>query len=175
MRRIVTGNDAAGRSRVVSDGPIPLTRNYKSVPGLSVALAWSSEAGEMLDTSGEDSTGSVVSFVPGADATRLVRLVFPPDSVALSPDFDPVGFGPEHLRNAPGLAELFEPDFSHTTPTLDYAVLVAGELHLQTDDGTDTKLNVGDVVIQNGTRHAWRNPTEEPAVLLAALIGRRTS
>jgi hypothetical protein len=45
----------------------------------------------------------------------------------------------------------------HTTDSIDYVMVVSGEVTLDLDDGEQTVLRAGDVVIQNGTRHAWRN------------------
>ena len=73
----------------------------------------------------------------------------------------------------PGLAEAFERDSPgmHTTPTVDYGVLLDGQLTLELDGGVTKDLQVHDVVIQNGTRHAWRNGSDRPATMLFVLIG----
>jgi quercetin dioxygenase-like cupin family protein len=52
-------------------------------------------------------------------------------------------------------------------------VIVSGELWLELDDGELRHLRAGDIVIQNGTRHAWRNRSDSPAVMLAVLVGAR--
>jgi quercetin dioxygenase-like cupin family protein len=77
----------------------------------------------------------------------------------------------EHMINAPGLAETMEPDGTHSTETVDYVVVTEGELSMQTDDGAITTLRPGDVLVQNGTRHAWRNLTDKPAAMIVVLIG----
>jgi quercetin dioxygenase-like cupin family protein len=59
----------------------------------------------------------------------------------------------------------------HTTPTVDYAVVLDGEILLDLDAGQTTLLLPGDVVVQNGTRHAWRNPGSTPATIFVVLIG----
>ena len=169
MRRIVTGRSSDGQSVVVDDHP-PAERIYKSVPGLSISLVWATEPGTPA-TSSTDSTTDLTSLVPPVGGTRLMRLVLPPDSVMMSPDFDGMAFATEHQRNAPGLAELFEPDGMHATPTVDYSIVLEGEVWLETGGGELTELGPGDVVVQNGTHHAWRNRSDKPAVLLSALIG----
>lgn len=171
MRRIVTGHDSDGHSKVVEDGRPPRWHDYTSVPDLSVAVLWSTKAGVPTNHSGADPTLDVDSVVPGPGETRAMRLVFPPDSAMMSPDIDLAAFGAEHMRNAPGLAELFEPDGNHKTPSIDYSILIEGELWLETDDGEHTKLAPGDVVVQNGTRHAWRNRSDTPAVMVSVLVG----
>jgi quercetin dioxygenase-like cupin family protein len=63
----------------------------------------------------------------------------------------------------------------HTTDTIDYEVVISGEVWLELDDGAEVHLHPGDTVVQNGTRHAWHNKTDEPCVLAVALIGARRS
>jgi mannose-6-phosphate isomerase-like protein (cupin superfamily) len=75
----------------------------------------------------------------------------------------------------PGLAEVLERDHPgmHTTDTVDVDLVVSGEVWLELDDGAEVLLRAGDCVVQNGTRHAWRNRSSEPCVIAVALIGAR--
>ena len=77
------------------------------------------------------------------------------------------------MQVLPGLAEKFEMDSPgmHTTDSVDYGVLIEGEMHLELDDGASKKLAPRDVVVQNGTRHAWRNKSDKPATMLFVLVG----
>lgn len=59
----------------------------------------------------------------------------------------------------------------HTSDSIDYDVVMEGEIHLELDDGESKKLSRGDVVVQNGTRHAWRNKSDKPATMLFVLVG----
>lgn len=72
----------------------------------------------------------------------------------------------------PGLGELFEADAPgfHRSDTIDYGVLLEGELTLELDDG-ERVLRQGDVVVQMGTRHAWRNTGNSPARMLFVMVG----
>jgi quercetin dioxygenase-like cupin family protein len=74
---------------------------------------------------------------------------------------------------SPGIAERFEPGNPgmHTTDTVDYVVVLAGEVWLELDDGQLTELRAGDTVVQNGTRHAWRNRSTEPVTLAVVQVG----
>lgn len=73
----------------------------------------------------------------------------------------------------PGLSDSFDPDHPgmHTTATLDYEYSVSGRCLVELDDGVTRELGPGDTVIQNGTRHALRNPFAEPCVIVVALVG----
>jgi quercetin dioxygenase-like cupin family protein len=66
-----------------------------------------------------------------------------------------------------------EPDHPgmHTTQTVDIGIVQSGQVWLEVDDGNEVQLRAGDYVIQNGTRHAWRNRTDEPCVMTFVIIG----
>jgi len=171
IRRIVTGHDGRGRTVVALDGTPPRSDAYKRIPGLISRLVWATEATPKLPFGGVDPTPPVSSFVPARGETRLLVVTFPPDSVFLAPDFDPAAAAAENLALSPGLAERFEPDGMHTTDTVDYGIVLDGEIWLELDDDHTERLRQHDVVVQNGTRHAWRNKTDRPATLAFVLIG----
>jgi hypothetical protein len=174
-RRIVTGQTADGRAVVVQDGQPPRSHDLTHTPGFTSSLVWAAPALPAVPFDGTDPTPSVTSYVPEPGATRVIHLVIPPDAVYASPAYDPAAALDERLRTSPGLAELFEPDHPgmHTTDTVDYGVLLHGEIVLELDDGNEVTLAPGDIVVQNGTRHAWRNRSGSPASLLFVLIGAR--
>ncbi len=59
----------------------------------------------------------------------------------------------------------------HTTDTVDFDVVVFGEVYLELDDGAEVLLKAGDCVIQNGTRHAWHNRSSHECVIAFSLVG----
>jgi uncharacterized cupin superfamily protein len=59
----------------------------------------------------------------------------------------------------------------HTTGTVDFDVIVSGEVYLELDDGAEVRLKAGDCMIQNGTRHAWQNRSSEKCVISVAIVG----
>ena len=172
VRRIVTG-ERDGKSIVVSDGPVPSTHDFAAVPGFQTTLVWAGSEVPCIPHTGDDPATCTASMLPSPHGSRVILVQFPPDSVMMRADFDPEAAGREYLEYLPGLAESFDPDGSgmHKTDTVDYDVVVAGELWLELDDGEIRHLHPGDIVIQNGTRHAWRNRSEQPAVMLAVLVG----
>lgn len=173
VRRVVTG-EKDGKSVFLSDGPVANTHNYAAVPGFQTTLAWATMQDiASLPHNGKDPVVSIRSMVPDPHGTRLMVVQFPPDSVMTSSDFDPAAAGAEYAAHLPGLAEAFDTDGSgmHQTLSVDYDIIVSGELWLELDDGEIRHLKAGDIVIQNGTRHAWRNRGTVPAVMVAVLIG----
>jgi hypothetical protein len=171
MRRVVTGRDNRGRSIVVDDGTPPRTHKYASLPGFVTSLAWVTEPGEPVSRAGEDQTGKAQSLVPSPGGTRLILTTVPPDAVMGEPEFDGPGLVAEQLEHGPGLAETFEADGMHATPTVDYTIVIDGEIWLELDDGHLTRLSAGDIVVQNATRHRWSNRSDKPATLASVLIG----
>ena len=174
VRRVVVCNGADGKSQVQSDGAAPRTAEYRSVPGFASALLWSTPAAPAVGATvpAVDATPET-NFVPGAGETRLMTVTFPPDSVMMRSEFDPAAFGAEFGQNAPGLAERFEMDAPgmHSTDSIDYDVVLDGEITLELDGGKEVVLRRHDVCVQHGTRHAWRNKTDKPATMLFVLVG----
>jgi hypothetical protein len=175
VRRVVTGNNAAGKAVFISDGPAPRARVGVHHPGFAEALLWSTDATADVPHAGGDPTTAVTSFMPGPDGTRFMMVTFPPDSVAQSPDFDGAKAFEEHLKGTPGIAERMEPDNPgmHSTDTVDYIIVLDGEVWLELDDGKEVLLKKHDVVVQNGTRHAWRNKSNRGVTLGGVLVGAR--
>lgn len=176
IRRVVTGHDAKGNSVFVADGAAPNSVSFKHVPGLSAALLWETQSGGTL-VSSEDASLLATSWVPKSGASNFMLVTFPPDSVMMSSSFDPAAAGAEYAQLLPGLAERFEPDNPgmHVTDTVDYVVVLEGELHLELDDGITKKLVALDLVVQNGTRHAWRNRSNSAATALFVMVGANRS
>ncbi len=171
-RRVVTGHDLGGKAVFLSDADAPNSNVYKTVPGHVATLAWTSQPTDGKRTSLDDPTLGTPSWLPPKGGSHLMVITFPPDKVMMTPDFDPMAAGAEYMANVPGLAERFEVDHPgmHQTDTIDYGIVLQGQVVLELDDGATKTLNPGDVVVQNGTRHAWRNPTDEPAVLAFVLL-----
>jgi hypothetical protein len=173
INRVVTGQAPDGSSHVAMQSAPPRTDVFQHIPGMVSRLIWATPAIGELPFTGSDPTPGLASMVPGPGETRFIVATFPPDSVFAAADFDPAAAVRENLAINPGLAERFEPDGMHATPTIDYGIVLEGELWLELDHGRSTLLRRFDVVVQNGTRHAWRNKTERPATVAFVLIGAR--
>ena len=140
VRRIITGNDAQGKSYFVSDDRV--------APGAGGFPS-------LFRTTGDNKVG------PGPDGDSL-ELV-PTDM----PQIEPAAGGSSfHYQTLPPTTG--EPVW-HTTETVDYNILLSGELVLMVDAGEVT-LHPGDVVVQRNTAHAWRNPTNAPVHWVAVLV-----
>jgi quercetin dioxygenase-like cupin family protein len=140
-RRVVTGHDADGRSVVVSDGPAPKSLE---IPSAVFHEIWSTAE-----------TPAPLRPEESADpATRPLRT--PPDpqgTVIRIVDLQPRAASP-----------------MHRTESVDYGIVLDGEVHLVLDDGSETRLAPGDVVVQRGTDHAWENRTDSVTRIAFILI-----
>jgi mannose-6-phosphate isomerase-like protein (cupin superfamily) len=174
VRRVVTGH-SGGKSTFASDGPTWKSRDFVSVPGMSSALLWSTPATPVVPHDRADSASAGTTYLPQVGETRLMFVTFPPDSIMMRDSFDPAAAGQEYMEHIPDLAAKFEPDNPgmHTTDTVDYGIILEGEVWLELDDGKQVHLKAHDVVVQNGTRHAWRNKSNKPVKIAFVLIGAR--
>jgi mannose-6-phosphate isomerase-like protein (cupin superfamily) len=170
---VVTGHDAEGRPAIVADGPLPHFVERQAVPGMADGVVWATGPEPSAPHDGADPTAAVGSVVPGPGETRFLTVTLPPAAVFEAGDFDPAAAAAEDAEVVPGLAELIDPadPGMHRTPTVDYVIVLEGEVWLEMDGGEGTLLRQGDVVVQNSTRHAWRNKGEVPVTLASILIG----
>lgn len=173
IRRVVTGHDAQGNSVFVSDADAPRAVAFKNIPGHAFAQVWATSAGASVPHRSGDPTTAGSPVVPDAGGSSLLVVTFPPDSVMANPAMDHAAAGAELAAALPGLIERFEPDNPgmHATDSIDYGIVLDGELWLELDHGAEKLARAGDIVVQNGTRHAWRNKTDKPATVAFVFIG----
>jgi mannose-6-phosphate isomerase-like protein (cupin superfamily) len=168
-RRVVTGQLADGRSVIVSDEMIdPLT--VALAPGSEFHPIWGADTPPRLPQTGD--RPATTAWFPPAGGFRFTLLTIPPEAEA-SPPTDLESALQEAAEKLPGMLEAVDADHPHmhTTDTVDFVVILAGRLWLEVDDGQAVELHKGDSVIQNGTRHAWRNRASEPCEMIAATLG----
>jgi mannose-6-phosphate isomerase-like protein (cupin superfamily) len=170
MRCVVTGQNKDGKSVFVSDTEVEPIR-VSLLPGTEFHRLWGSNGPPTLPTGG--SAPDQRGYFPPPGGYRFGFFTLGPDSVGVPADIDLEAALVELGTNLPGLAEVMEPDHPgmHTTDTVDLDLVISGEVWLELDDGAEVQLRAGDSVVQNGTRHAWRNRTSEPAVIFVTLLG----
>lgn len=171
-QRIITGHDPAGRSTIVSSGPLPSVGEFRQFPGFAVELIWQTAPGS-IPAHPVDPARPPHSVLPAAGGSCAMRVTFPPEASAMPADFDPQAAARELCERLPGLGELFEADAPgfHRSDTIDYGVVLEGEITLELDGGCRRLLRQGDVIVQMGTRHAWSNTGNKPARLLFVMVG----
>jgi quercetin dioxygenase-like cupin family protein len=119
------------------------------------------------------SENSFVPFFPGVAGHRFTVFSFLPESWQTSEGDSHAAAGDEQGEGEmEGLMDAFDPNRPgmHITDTIDYVYVISGEVNLVLDSG-ETLVKAGDVVVQRGTWHAWKNYTDTPCVVAAVLIG----
>lgn len=171
-RRIVTGL-VDGKSGILSDGPSPNFHQYVGIPGFSSAVLWSTPSNASTKQPEKEPAPPSVQVLPAPGETCLMVVTFPPDAVFAGPQFKPALAYEEQKVHIPGLVDTFEAadPAMHRTVSIDYDVVLEGEIWLELDDGVTAHLRQGDIVIQGAVRHAWRKKGSAPAKMLFVLMG----
>lgn len=168
IRRVVTGHNAAGRSVFVSDGPTPHVFS-RSKGGAIVHELWETAHTPADNRGNVDPIARGHRLPPPKNGSVFRVIEYPPDSERLAAIAreqalpDDSGRSEATDRNNPRHAGF------HKTATIDYAIVLAGEIYAMMDEG-EVLLKAGDVLIQRGTNHAWSNRTTETALVAFVLI-----
>lgn len=174
IKRVVTGVDARGRSVCYEDAearPVELA----FMPGVQMFQLWGTEG--QITSPVADPKPFNPTFFPGSGGTRFGLFRLPPESVTDpdAPALDDAALeagAAEAAERVPGLLEAFEPAAPgmHQTKTVDYVIVLEGELVVELDDGIEIPLPVGSCVVQNGARHGWRNKGSVAATLAYVML-----
>jgi hypothetical protein len=166
MRRVVTGNDEQGKAVFVSDGEPEMIEIDGATAPVELMWGWDATPGVPYDGAKPDYRRY---FPPNNGALRAIVVPIPPDSAPVELDpkvadesfvglFTDADWDPEE----PGM---------HTTVSIDIGVVLEGSVVLELDDGAKRQLDPGDWYVQNGTRHAWRNPYDVPCRVAIFMLG----
>jgi mannose-6-phosphate isomerase-like protein (cupin superfamily) len=171
VRRVVTGHSADGKAIVAEDTLVePVTLDL--LPGYEFHRLWGRDEKPVFPDDGKPRPA--VQYFPPTDGSRFAVFTLPPDSeVNVSEDVDVEAALAQMEEVLPGMAGHMEPDNPgmHTTDTIDYLYVASGSATLELDDGVEVDVRAGDTIVQNGTRHAWRNRGTGPCVIVVSLIG----
>ena len=139
-RRVVTGHDEHGVSVFATDGPVPVVRTAPD--GALFYEVWGTDAMPApIGPDAPDPTAGALSVPPAPNGTKIRVNEFPPGVV--SP--------------------------MHRTQSVDYGIVLSGEMVLVLDD-SETVLRAGDVVVQRGTDHRWENRSDQTARMAFILV-----
>jgi hypothetical protein len=160
FRRIVTGHDANGKAIIISDAPPIHTQLIGGPGGPTFFEVWNTrETPALIDQqSGEPEENGLV-LAPPKKGTRIRVIEFPPEGDEIrklttadaQAKFKSMG-SEEASKSKAGAPH----PLMHRTQTVDYGIVLEGEITLIVDLG-ETIIRAGDVVIQRGTNHAWAN------------------
>jgi mannose-6-phosphate isomerase-like protein (cupin superfamily) len=173
IRRVVTGHDRNGRAIVVSDGPAPFVHINPTNPENWSTDIWRTDAtpAPIAAVAAEPTLGPRRQL-PNARGTVVRINRVPPESDAIR-DMDAESsrraFAALGNETAATFGNGGRHPLMHRTETIDYAIVLAGEVTMVLDD-TDVDLKAGDVVVQCGTNHAWSNRSKAPCIIAFVLI-----
>jgi hypothetical protein len=170
MRQFITGHDARGNAIFLADDAVTPVE-VKMVPGYKTFELWSTEGDRKVPHSGP--FPGVPSYFP-AEKGVVFRIIVLPPSQEGGTDIDASEESIEEMQNLlPGFIEHLELDNPgmHTTDSIDFGIVLQGDIYLELDNGAERHMQTGDCVIQNGTRHAWRNRSGKPVTMAFILLG----
>lgn len=170
IRRVVTGHTPGGKAIVASDTEVDAI-TVALLPGSEFHRLWGADRAPTFPDDG--SPYPSVAYFPPVGGFRFGLFTMPPDAVMAASVVDMEAALREAQEKIPGAVAYLEPDHPgmHTTDTIDFEYVISGEVWLELDDGVEVHLRAGDTVVQNGTRHAWRNRGSEPCRMVVVLIG----
>ena len=177
FRRVVTGHNAEGKAVILEDSTPPRTRRVGGEIGPMFYEIWNTRAtpAPIERASGEPFEDGII-LAPPKNGTRIRVLEIPPEDdrlQALSPQeardhFAEIGAANASSHSDPNSRHAF----MHRTETIDYGIMLEGELTLIMDIG-ETTVRAGDIVVQRGTNHGWANRSGKPCRIAFVLIDGR--
>lgn len=169
-RRVVTGHDANGRSVVLIDGESPHSFFLEKAGGLQLTELWETRSAPADNAGATDAAVHERRIEPvgGGSVFRIIE--YPPDSVRLA-TLDPEVFFAAMGARAADAPTRRHPGM-HKTNTVDYCVVLSGEICAVLDEG-EVLLRAGDCLVQRGTNHAWSNRSDAPCTIAFVLVAAR--
>jgi mannose-6-phosphate isomerase-like protein (cupin superfamily) len=175
IHRVVTGHDADGKAVVASSGPLPRVIEIAAIPGTVFHEVWSTAGVPARVDNGSDPTTGPLTLPPPSQGTRIRFVDIPPDSdeflahgaARMKEAFTQAGDVTASTVTADSPHPLM-----HRTESIDYGVVIEGEMTLVLDE-SEVLLKPGSVVVQRGTNHAWANRSGRPCRMLFVLVDGR--
>jgi hypothetical protein len=178
VRRIVTGHDREGRAVIQEDGPPARVVRVGGEIGPLFHEVWNTrETPARIDRAGGEPPEDGVQLAPPRNGTRIRVLDIPPEDerlAAMSEEqvrahFAEVGAGDASSHRDDGSSRHH---LMHRTETVDYGIVLDGEITLVMDVG-ETVVRAGDIVVQRGTNHGWANRSGRNCRIAFVLIDGR--
>jgi mannose-6-phosphate isomerase-like protein (cupin superfamily) len=174
VRRVVTGHNTSGQAIIQEDGAVPRVSRIGGVTGPLFHEVWNTQATPApIDASSGEPSEDGISLSPPRNGTRIRVLDIPPDDASLATKtaeearahFAEIGAAEAASHTGAGSRHAH----MHRTQTIDYGIVLEGELVLIMDEG-ETTVKAGDIVIQRGTNHGWANRSDRNCRIAFILI-----
>lgn len=173
IHRVVTGHNKEGQAIITSSGTLAKVVDIEAIPGTTFHEVWCTEdSPTSIDAQIKDPTIAELMLPPPKNGTRIRFVDIPPDTEdflnngadKMASSFDTMGG--EHLST---VKDNSPHPLMHRTETVDYGIVIQGEITIILDDSEET-VPCGGVIIQQGTNHAWANRTNEMCRMLFVLV-----
>jgi mannose-6-phosphate isomerase-like protein (cupin superfamily) len=170
IRCIVTGQNESGKSVIMRDTSIQPV-SLALFPGYEFHRIWGNDSVPELPSDGTPSQQP--NYFPPKNGFRFGFFTIPPETRRSLDRINTASAIEEIQQKLPGMLDVLERSHPgmHTTDTVDFDVVVLGEVYLELDDRAEVLLKAGDCVIQNGTRHAWHNRSSVKCLIAVTLLG----
>lgn len=166
-RRIVTGHNEQGESVILFDDHAQNVTHIPSWEGLYVTELWVTSESPIDNSGVSDRSLRPMKHDPDANGTIFRLVEVPPESKT---SFRAEGIFQElGSQNKPSEADRNRHPTMHKTNSVDYLVVLSGEMIMEMEQGS-TLLKQGDCIVQRGTNHAWVNRSDKPCLLAAVLV-----
>ena len=161
VRRVVTGHNPQGKAIIQQDGAVPRVQRIGGPHGPLFFEVWNTrDTPAPIDRASGEPAEDGIQLAPPKRGTRIRVLDIPPEDASvqtLTPEqakahFAEVGAASASSHSGGGSRHAF----MHRTETIDYGIVLEGEVTLIMDEG-ETVVRAGDIVIQRGTNHGWAN------------------
>ncbi len=168
FRRVVTGHNENGVATVLSDEQASCILSRPNRPGVTLTNLWlNDKTPAAMERSDDPVTGPLILHPPKDGSVFRIVQFDPEDPEVLAKldgksAFAEMGAGANIVENA-------RHPFMHRTNSLDYTVVLSGEIYMMMDE-EEYLLKAGDTVVQQGTNHAWSNRGTEPCLIAFVLI-----
>jgi hypothetical protein len=169
IRRVVTGHNAEGKSTFIIDDQSP--HIFSRRPGSAIVTElWETTAAPADNRGNADAIDRGFRLPPPQNGSVFRIIDYPPDKERVAALAAERASGDDGSGHAAALDRGNPRHLGfHKTASIDYAIVLAGEIYALMDDG-EVLLRAGDVLIQRGTNHAWSNRTDAPCTVAFVLI-----
>lgn len=168
IRRVVTGHDENGVAKVISDGEATCILSRPNRPGVTLTNLWKNDRTPALMERHDDPVDGPLVLQPPENGAIFRIVQFDPENPDVLAKLDGKSAFAE-MGASHNVVENARHPFMHRTDSLDYAVILTGEIYMMMDE-EDVLLKAGDTVVQQGTNHAWSNRGTEPCQIAFILI-----
>lgn len=170
VRRVVTGHNEAGEAIILMDGAAPFLYESEHRPGFWSNDIWrTTQTPAPIAAQPEEPTLGPRRQLPGPRGSVIRINNIPPEAGRLTSGDIAQEFARMGNSSASTHATSGRHPMMHRTQTVDYAIVLSGEIYLVLDK-VETLLRAGDVVVQCGTNHAWSNRSSAPCMLAFILL-----